>query len=332
MNKQIAVLAALLCSVCAFAYNDKILEMELPETQLQQVLTTAADKAAFPANKEALKYYTQVDFRVKTFLHAAGNQPTQEKTQDKNCKLYALDNNWLVGSVKCIGTAKYEYDRYGEQKLEVAGRTISGDLDFINYSQTVTPEEGKNFFIRQTDETGGKDTAVNRAKGIFLVYVGNNAAITRHLNELPKPYLYIPAQGKNIFSLFGDGANKNLELKIQTFCAPVFDVVRTRKIQAQSYVNGYFRVNNELYRLSGEAGDPIFVTNTKAERVYLAGFNAGDMFGTNGKVIARGDAEDSAYFYDFTEEDYQFIKNTVAKKDPKAWSRLSGRIVRDIKR
>lgn len=332
MKKQIAVLAALLCSVPAFAQADKLFEMELSAAALNQALSAAAEKAALPANKEALKLYTQADFRVKTILYENGNGPEAEKTEDKNCKLYALDNNWVIGSVKCIGTAKTEYGPLGEKKLEVAGRSFSGDLDFINYSETVTPEEGKNFFIRQYGSAEGKDTAVNRSKGFFLVYVGNKTAITNRLNQQQKPYLYIPAEGKNIFSLFADGIDKKLELKIQTFCAPVFDVVRTRQLKTQSYVNGYFRVNDEMYRLSGEAGDPIFVLDTQHERAYLAGFNAGDMFGTNGKMIARGDAEDSAYFYDFTDEDYLFIKNVIAQKDPKAWSRLSNRIVRDIKR
>ena len=232
--------------------------------------------------------------------------------QVKGCTMYLIDENWLMGSVECIGTEK------------------TGAVGYPNYVLANTPYQitekyakGDMFFNHKKDKKASSEGRVFKGPNLVLVYIGDTPAKTMMAT---RPKANVVFFKNNIFNLLADGKLSG-SFKVRTHRFNM-NTTRTRALQIGSYKNGTFSLQEGATDLTTTGGDPLFYKSGTGHE-YLVGFNTGRIT-TN--VPESTDASKATYggeivnrFRDFHEEDYNFVKSTLSKKGD--WERVEKHMI-----
>ena len=229
----------------------------------------------------------------------------------KGCSMFLIDENWLMGSVECIGSEKEGAVgdfRLANTPYEIVEKTVTGDLHFGRNQKA--PAKGRIF----------------QGANVVLVYIGGTQ--TQKLMA-GKPKANVLFFKNNIFSLLSDGTTDNT-FKIRTSRFGT-GAIRNRSLKMGSYQNGHFKLNDQLGNLSATGGDPLFYTDKSSGAQYLVGFNAGKITATTedtgANLLADYQGEVVNRFYDFHLKDYNFVKKTISSKSASDWNRIKSHLI-----
>ena len=232
----------------------------------------------------------------------------------KGCSMFLIDENWLIGSIECIGSETegavgYPNSILANTPYRITNKVVEGDLYFDHSTKNKAKAEGRFF----------------KGPNFVLVYIGDTIA-----KELMagKPKANIMFFKNNIFSLLADGkVANNFKIRTSRFAS---GAVRSRALKAGSYNDGVFKLDDNIVNLSATGGDPLFFADNFGAQ-YLVGFNAGRILSTvpdtGAYLIADYQGEAVNLFYDFHQEDYDFVKETILSKSADDWTRIKPHLI-----
>lgn len=232
----------------------------------------------------------------------------------KGCAMYLIDENWLVGSVECLGSEEQSplgYPTYALKNIlyDVQKKVVEGPLH-IEYAGKEVEAKGRFF----------------KGDRMVLVNIAGTATQTKMAQEPKAKMLFFK---DNIFGMLagGEGYN-NFKLRTNRFASAS---VKDRTLKADSYNNGYFELNEGFFDLSGTGGDPLFYEDPLGAQ-YLVGFNAGRITsnhpsGDDEIIQAEYQGEVVNRYYDFHVSDYKFMQKVISSKSPADWERIKKNLV-----
>ncbi len=228
-------------------------------------------------------------------------------TKFKGCSMFLIDENWLIGSIECIGDED------------------EGAVGYPNYILANTPYTivnqrpvGNIYFDGKKSNISVKNH-VFKGPNVVLVYIGDTPAKDL-MADKPKANVYFFRD--NIFSLLADGTRRHGSFKVRTSRFGT-GAVRSRSLETGSYKDGLFKLDESAMEMSATGGDPLFYQDQYGAQ-YLVGFNAGKIHptvpDTGDYLIADYKGEVVNSFFDLQESDYNFVKKTLTKKGD--WERV----------
>lgn len=238
------------------------------------------------------------------------------KYQPKGCSMFLIDENWLIGSIECIGSETEGAVGYPNHVLantpyRINEKIIEDDLHFAHDENIKAPAKGHIF----------------QGPNLVLVYIGDVEKVKNMMTGKPKANVAFFKE--NIFSMLADGSVSN-DFVVRT---SRFDsgAIRSRSLKTGSYKNGYFQLDENIFNLSATGGDPLFFHEKSTGEQYLVGFNAGKIYPTVPDTLMywlafyKGEVINS--FYDFHQEDYNFVKKTISSKSKADWARIKNHMM-----
>ncbi|MBR2864992.1 MAG: hypothetical protein IKC13_01805 [Elusimicrobiaceae bacterium] len=225
----------------------------------------------------------------------------------KGCTMYLIDDNWLMGSVECIGTEKtgaVGYPNYilANTPYQISKRQVTGDMFFNHKKDKKAPAKGRIF----------------QGPNFVLVNIADTPAQAMMAG---KPKANVMFFRNNLFNLLANGRLSG-SFKVRTHRFNM-NTTRTRALQIGSYKNGTFSLQEGATDLTTTGGDPLFY-KAGAGQEFLVGFNAGRIVNNDPELsdasLAIYSGEVVNRFRDFHENDYKFVKETLSKTGD--WERV----------
>lgn len=295
MKKLIALLVVV-GGLPLFAQAQKYQDPPIIQNLKQSLIKSAYNAAprVLEPNEGAIEQNKVVHFFIKEHL-SDDNFEYGTFEADIFCKAYPLDVHWLVVADTCLNVSDEDIFSKGDH----------------------------NSIQRQRVEESLKNA------GTRSIYRNGNLMLIR-LNEgaYTAPYVHLLAVDSPA-KLFALGRTN--EIKINTSRLTLFkDHIRSRTFKTDSADGDFFQLDEGKFDLSGTATDPLFVISAKEKHEVLAAYNQGEI--TYALQISENDifhtstTNPSPDWQTLTQNDLEFVKQTISKQEPAAWDRVKKRL------
>jgi len=281
----------ILAAVSLFLVMTSVSFVYAAEETLQTKIEKAVVNAIAPTNQGAIKenqvvHFTIVDRYWNPGDRYYGNDVVAANLYDFGCKAYALHANWLI----VAGTCARHMD------------PIEDPMSTVEFKEWyITPQDKKDHFARN--------------KNIMLVWRDKATYKGPFVNVLavdtPHQLFTLTATHHVQINTARLGLNKVVDRTL-----------KSGSIKTNAYGKVIFQLNEIGSDLSGTATDPLFLISSQSNE-FLAGFNNGVLDYQSVQQGLKGwDGLASPNWYNISEDDLLFIKDTVKGNRPQDWEAI----------